>query len=61
MMRSTMYRNLLRHLEKASHTFGLAFLWQMGSFWLGQEILLVSPVKTAETLLKLMWTPGFLV
>ncbi len=59
MMRSTMYRNLLRHLKKPAILLVWLFLWQLGSLLLGQEILLVSPVKTVETLLILMWTPDF--
>lgn len=30
------------------------FLWQMLSIWLGHELLLVSPLRTAETLLHLV-------
>lgn len=30
------------------------FLWQIASVWLGHELLLVSPLRTAETLFSLM-------
>ena len=35
------------------------FLWQMASVWLGHELLLVSPLRTLETLLGLIWQPDY--
>ena len=34
-------------------------LWQLASILVGQEILMVSPVSTFLTLLRLMESPGF--
>ena len=41
-------------LKKPAIVLVWLFLWQMASVWLGHELLLVSPLRTAETLFYLM-------
>ena len=59
MMRSTTYRKLLPHLKKPAIVLAWLFLWQLASAWLGMELLLVSPLRTLETLVGLMQTSVF--
>ena len=56
MMRSTTYHKLLPHLKKPAIVLVWLFLWQLASAWLGMELLLVSPLRTLETLVGLMQT-----
>ena len=46
--------NLKQKLKKPAIVLVWLFLWQIASVWLGHELLLVSPLRTAETLLGLM-------
>ena len=53
MKASTIYRNILNRYKKPAIVLVWLFLWQLASDWLGHELLLVSPLRTVETLLQL--------
>ncbi len=53
MKASTIYRNILNRYKKPAIVLVWLFLWQLASDWLGHELLLVSPLRTVETLLEL--------
>lgn len=53
MMHSTICHNIFCKGKKPALLLVWLFLWQLASDWLGQELLLVSPVRTMETLLQL--------
>ncbi|MBQ5708055.1 MAG: nitrate ABC transporter permease, partial [Peptococcaceae bacterium] len=46
--------SMKQKLKKPAIVLVWLFLWQMASVWLGHELLLVSPLRTAETLFYLM-------
>ena len=46
--------SMKQKLKKPAIVLVWLFLWQMASVWLGHELLLVSPLRTAETLFFLM-------
>lgn len=54
MITSTTCRKFLLQLKKPAIVLGWLFLWQAASQWLHQELLLVTPMRTLETLLQLM-------
>lgn len=49
-----MHTNLVQKLKKPAIVLVWLFLWQIVSVWLGHELLLASPLRTAETLLYLI-------
>ena len=53
MKTSTIYHNILNKYKKPAIVLVWLFLWQLASDWLGHELLLVSPLRTVETLLQL--------
>ena len=53
MKASTIYRNILNRYKKPAIVLVWLFLWQLASDRLGHELLLVSPLRTVETLLEL--------
>ena len=53
MKTSTIYHNILNKFKKPAIVLVWLFLWQLASDWLGHELLLVSPLRTVETLLQL--------
>ena len=53
MKASTIYRNILNRYKKPAIVVVWLFLWQLASDRLGHELLLVSPLRTVETLLEL--------
>ena len=53
MKTSTIYHNVLNNYKKPAIVLVWLFLWQLASDWLGHELLLVSPLRTVETLLEL--------
>ena len=53
MMHSTICHRMICKGKKPALLLVWLFLWQLASDWLGQELLLVSPVRTVETLLQL--------
>ena len=51
--------SMKQKLKKPAIVLVWLFLWQMASVWLGHELLLVSPLRTAETLFYLMQDPNY--
>lgn len=59
MMRSTICRSGLRVWKKPAILLVWLFLWQAASVGLGHELLLVSPLRTLQTLAQLVWEHDF--
>lgn len=59
MKTSTICHKHLSQLKKPAIILVWLFLWQLASDWLGHELLLVSPVRTLETLLQLIQQPEY--
>lgn len=59
MMDSTICRKIACRGKKPAILLVWLFLWQLASQWIGHELLLVSPVRTVETLLQLMQRQEF--
>lgn len=51
---STICRSLLWRLKNPAILLFWLLVWQLGSIWVGHELLLVSPVKTLVTLAELV-------
>ena len=53
-MRTSCNQSLKQKLKKPAIVLVWLFLWQIASVWQGHELLLVSPLRTAETLFYLI-------
>lgn len=51
--------NWKQKLKKPAIVLVWLFLWQIASVWLGHELLLVSPIRTVETLFSLIQKPDY--
>lgn len=58
-MLSTMRDKNRQRLEKAGAVLFALIVWQIASLMLGQELLLVSPIKVVQRLLSLCAVPDF--
>ena len=52
-------RTNLDYIKKPAIVLAWLFLWQIASVWLGHELLLVSPLRTLETLIYLVQQPEY--